>query len=98
MFECLFETRHLGAIAGKVVDDTEDIVIPVSGVPPVPPKVVCSDYTTESTCTDAGCHWWDGDCHDKPKVPPDEFPWEMVIAAVGGVVIVIGLIFAFKGR
>jgi len=88
MFECLFETRQLSAIGTNVVDDTEDITIPVS-------VVDCSKYLTEDECV-APCHWWGGACHDKPE--EEEFPWWMVIAAVGGAVVVIGIMFALKGR
>ena len=34
MFERLIENRQFGAIGAGVVDDTEDVVIPVSGAPP----------------------------------------------------------------
>lgn len=55
--------NDVSIISGKVVDDTEDFVILVSGVPPR----VCEDYYTESECVAAGCYWYDGTCH---KMPP----------------------------
>ena len=30
----------------------------------VPPEVVCSDYTSEEECTDAGCYWYSDACHE----------------------------------
>jgi len=86
------EVGSISSIAGKVVDDTEDIGIPVSGVPPVK----CEDYLTESECVAAGCYWYDDACHSKPEVPPVELPWLPILIAVGGVIAVIGVIFAIK--
>lgn len=68
----------VGDIAGKVVDDTQSITIPVSGE-----EVTCEDYFTESSCTGAGCYWYDGACHGSPK---GEIPWTMI--ALGGAVVV----------
>jgi len=49
-------------VSGKVVDDTKDFGVPVSGVPPAK----CEDYTTESECVAAGCYWHDGACYKSP--------------------------------
>lgn len=84
----------IGDIAGKVVDDSQLITIPVSGVPPPPPK--CEDYYTESGCTDAGCYWYDDACHGEPKVPPIEIPWTMI--AIGGAVVVAIIVTIFIAR
>lgn len=81
----------VGDIAGNVVDDSQSITIPVSGVPP--PPVNCEDYFTESGCTDAGCYWYDGECHGTPKV---EIPWTMI--AIGGAVIVAVIVTIFIAR
>lgn len=79
------EAGVIGDIGAKVVDDTRDFGVPVSGVPP--PN--CPDFTIESMCTAAGCYWYDGTCHSEPKVPPDgEIPW-VTIAAVGGAIIAV---------
>lgn len=75
----------VGDIAGKVIDDTQSITIPVSGVP-----VKCEDYFTESGCTDAGCYWYDGACHGSPKV---ELP--LTLIAIGGAVVVVAIITIF---
>lgn len=86
MFEYLFETRQLGAIAGNVVDDTKDIIIPVSVVP-------CEQYYTEVDCIAHGCHWWGDACHSEPEVPPEEFPWWIVPLAAAAVIL--SAIYAF---
>lgn len=97
MYEMLIEKlikKDVSAIAGKVVDDTKDIMIPVSVVPPPPPD--CVLYLTEVDCLAHGCYWWDGACHGEPKVPPEEFPWWVVplVAAVAilGAVYVFGML------
>lgn len=106
-------------ISGKVVDDTKDLWVPASDIPPqvcedyqtesecvaagcywydgachkMSPDVVCSDYTTESTCTAAGCYYYDGTCHSEPPV---EIPWAVILAAVGGAIALIGVVFAIR--
>lgn len=93
MFECLFETRQVDSIgvgSTKVVDDTQEFIIPVSGVPPDE----CKDYYTESECLAHGCYWYDDACHGEPKDEEDEeFPWLPVVVAIGGIAAVIITIF-----
>jgi len=91
MFEYLFENSHLGAIGTNVVDDSRDIAIPVSVVPPPPPD--CALYLTEVDCLAHGCYWWGDACHSEPEVPPEEIPW-LIVAIVAGVSIVGAIVFA----
>ena len=62
----------------------------------IPPGVVCTDYTSESTCTAAGCYWYDGVCHGIPKPEEFEIPWAIVLAAVGGVISIVGAVVLLK--
>lgn len=62
----------------------------------VPPGIVCSNYTSESTCVAAGCFWYDGACHGTPKPEEVEIPWHIVLAAVGGVIAIIGAVVLIK--
>jgi len=115
------EVGSMSSIAGKVVDDTKDFEVLVSGVPPEkecedyttesectaagcywydgachksPPEVVCSGYTTESICLAAGCYWYDDKCHSKPKEV--EIPWIVIIAAVGGAIVLTGVALVLR--
>lgn len=36
-----------------------------------PPVPKCSDYITESECTEHGCYWYNNKCHSTPEAPPD---------------------------
>jgi len=92
MYEQLIEKlikKDVSTIGANVVDDTEDIVIPVSVVPP------CESYYIELECVAHGCYWWGDACHSEPEVPPppDEFPW-LIIAIVAGVSIIGAVAFA----
>lgn len=60
----------------------------------MPPDVVCSDYTTESTCVAAGCQWVDGVC--RGFIPEYEPPWAVILAAVGGVITLFGVVLAIR--
>ncbi len=74
------EVGSISSIAGKVVDDTKDFAIPVSGVPPP----VCEDYYTESECIAAGCYWYEGACHGMPPgVECSDYTTESTCIAAG---------------
>jgi len=93
MYELLIEKlikKDIGAIGANVIDDTEDIVIPVYGAPPPPD---CDKYYTETECLAHGCYWWGDACHGEPEVPPEEFPW-LTVAIVAGVAIIGAVAFA----
>ena len=57
-----------------------------------PPTIICEDIGTESECIGAGCYWYDGACHGKPK-SEFEVPWTMI--ALGGAVVVAGIVAVF---
>lgn len=82
------EVGSMASVSGKVVDDTKEFGVPVSGVPPP----VCEDYYTESECVAAGCSWYDGACHPKEV----EIPWIIILAAVGGAIALIGVALALR--
>ena len=85
--------RSTFGIGDKVIDDTENITIIAAN------GVVCSDYTTESECTDAGCFWWsDGTCHSTSEGngEEDEIPWVLILGVAG--VIIAGIVVVFIAR
>lgn len=80
------EVGSIASIAGKVVDDTKEFSIPVSGIPPVK----CEDYTTESECVAAGCYWhyWaehpEGACYkEPPEIVCSSYTTESTCTAAG---------------
>jgi hypothetical protein len=85
-------------IAGDIVDDSKEFTILVTGV--TPPPLNCGDYYTESECGAAGCYWYNGTCHSTPEdvTPPTEIPWVTIIAAIGGAVILMGIVLAIRRR
>jgi hypothetical protein len=72
--------RSTFGIGDKVIDDTENITITAV-------TVVCSDYTTESECTNAGCFWWsDGTCHSTSEEEEEEIPWVLILGVAGAII------------
>lgn len=79
--------RSTFGIGDKVVDDSQDINISVVN------GKLCSDYTTESECTDAKCFWWgDGTCHSRSE-EDEEIPWALIIGvavvAIAGIIVTV---------
>lgn len=68
-------------ISGKVVDETKDLYILVTGAPPVKE---CEDYFLESECTAAGCYWYSNACHKMPPgVTCSDYATESTCTAAG---------------